>query len=186
MGLHSLYKNRCTIWEFSWTFSSQVAAVARNVFSQHKLVRQLKPLNQLDITIAEVFRVGGQNPLGGVISGDSRKAGCKPSWNLALGTFNVTSIHEITSRGPRQIVILEAGHGLKYCTTVTHTLLTLRLDYCNALYVGLPSKTIQKLQLVQNTAAWVVTGTLWLARHYDYCFHSLTGCTFTSDSNSRC
>lgn len=35
---------------------------------------------------------------------------------------------------------------------VTHALLTSKLDYCKWLYVGLPLKGFQKLQLVQNSS----------------------------------
>ncbi|KAF7235690.1 Anoctamin-2 [Varanus komodoensis] len=42
--------------------------------------------------------------------------------------------------------------------TVTHALVTSRLDFCNALYVGLPLKTVRTLQLVQNRAARLLTG----------------------------
>ncbi|KAF7247602.1 Cytosolic 5'-nucleotidase 3A [Varanus komodoensis] len=41
---------------------------------------------------------------------------------------------------------------------VTHALVTSRLDFCNVLYVGLPLKTVQTLQLVQNRAARLLTG----------------------------
>ncbi|KAF7236814.1 Extracellular calcium-sensing receptor [Varanus komodoensis] len=43
--------------------------------------------------------------------------------------------------------------------TVTHTLVTSHLDFCNVLYVGLPLKTVRILQLVQNRAARQLTGT---------------------------
>ncbi|KAF7247239.1 Calcium uptake protein 1, mitochondrial [Varanus komodoensis] len=43
--------------------------------------------------------------------------------------------------------------------TVTHALVTSCLDFCNALYVGLPLKTVRILQLVQNRAARLLTGT---------------------------
>ena len=36
-----------------------------------------------------------------------------------------------------------------------------RLDYCNALLLGLPQGHISRLQRVQNSAAWLVTCTLW-------------------------
>ncbi|KAF7253150.1 hypothetical protein EYD10_01179 [Varanus komodoensis] len=42
---------------------------------------------------------------------------------------------------------------------VTHALVTSRLDFCNALYVGLPLKTVWILQLVQNRAARLLTRT---------------------------
>ncbi|KAF7247172.1 Protein HEATR9 [Varanus komodoensis] len=42
---------------------------------------------------------------------------------------------------------------------VTHTLVTSRLDFCNALYVGLPLKKVRILQLVQNRAARLLMGT---------------------------
>ena len=41
--------------------------------------------------------------------------------------------------------------------TVTHALVTTRLDYCNALYVGQPLKMVRRLQLAQNQAAWLVS-----------------------------
>ncbi|XP_058052944.1 uncharacterized protein LOC131205078 isoform X2 [Ahaetulla prasina] len=42
--------------------------------------------------------------------------------------------------------------------TVTHALVTSRLDYCNALYMGLPLKSTRRLQLVQNAAARGIEG----------------------------
>ncbi|XP_058024855.1 uncharacterized protein LOC131191095 [Ahaetulla prasina] len=42
--------------------------------------------------------------------------------------------------------------------TVTHALVTSRLDCCNALYMGLPLKSTRKLQLVQNAAARRIEG----------------------------
>ena len=45
-------------------------------------------------------------------------------------------------------------------TTVIHTTVTPRLDYCNSLYAGLPLKLSQKLQRVQNAAARLLTGSL--------------------------
>uniref|UniRef100_A0A803TLI7 Reverse transcriptase domain-containing protein n=1 Tax=Anolis carolinensis TaxID=28377 RepID=A0A803TLI7_ANOCA len=43
--------------------------------------------------------------------------------------------------------------------TVIHATVTSRLDYCNALYVGIPMSTTQKLRIVQNAAARLLTRT---------------------------
>uniref|UniRef100_A0A8C6X1D0 Reverse transcriptase domain-containing protein n=1 Tax=Naja naja TaxID=35670 RepID=A0A8C6X1D0_NAJNA len=42
--------------------------------------------------------------------------------------------------------------------TVTHAFVTSWIDYCNALYMGLPLRTMRRLQLVQNAAARAVMG----------------------------
>jgi len=47
---------------------------------------------------------------------------------------------------------------------LVHASMTSRLDYCNALLGGCPARIINKLQLVQNTAASVHTRT----RKYDH------------------
>lgn len=42
---------------------------------------------------------------------------------------------------------------------VIHAFITSRLDYCNSLYVGLDQSSLHRLQLVQNAAARLLTGT---------------------------
>ena len=45
------------------------------------------------------------------------------------------------------------------CKQIVHASVTSRLDFCNALLVGLPDSTVGKLQRCQNMAARVVRGT---------------------------
>lgn len=48
--------------------------------------------------------------------------------------------------------------GRKYHGILLHALLTSWLDYCNVLYVELPLKRVQKLQLLPNVTANMLTG----------------------------
>ncbi len=41
---------------------------------------------------------------------------------------------------------------------IVHAFMTSRLDYCNKLLGGCPASSINKLQIVQNAAARVLTG----------------------------
>lgn len=42
---------------------------------------------------------------------------------------------------------------------VIHDFISTRLDYCNALYIGVNQISLSRLQLVQNAAARLLTGT---------------------------
>ena len=60
--------------------------------------------------------------------------------------------------------IRNIGHIMWYitldvCKTLTHALITSRLDYCNALLYGLSSTLMTRLQKVQNSSARLVTRT---------------------------
>ena len=67
--------------------------------------------------------------------------------------------------------------------TLACSLILSMLDYCNALLHGIPCGNIQKLQRVQNNAAWIVLQALrdLTPSHY---YASCTGCRFNIKSRT--
>ena len=59
----------------------------------------------------------------------------------------------------RNIARLRPLLTLKDAETLVHAFISSRLDYCNALFHGLPSKTLRPLQYIQNSAARVLVRT---------------------------
>lgn len=57
-----------------------------------------------------------------------------------------------------QVYQLRPFLGKKDLFTITHALETTRLDYCNALYVGLPLESAWTFQLIQNVVVWLLMG----------------------------
>ncbi len=61
---------------------------------------------------------------------------------------------------------------------LVHAFMTSRLDYCNALLGGCPASSINKLQIVQNAVARVLTR----SRKYDHITPIYTGYLLSSVS----
>ena len=59
----------------------------------------------------------------------------------------------------RQLAKIKPVLQRQHFETVIHAFVTTRLDYCNALYMGVSASSIARLQLVQNAAARLLTGT---------------------------
>ena len=83
---------------------------------------------------------------------------------------NMNMIAEIDSRCRtlmfhlRRIRTIRRFINRNACEKLIHALISSRLDNANSLLVGLPKRLLNKLQLIQNIAARIVTG----ARKYDH------------------
>ena len=72
---------------------------------------------------------------------------------------NVSRVCQMAYCQLRSIARIRRSITTTACRTIVHALVMSRLDYCNAVLYGLPGAQLQKLQLVQNAAARLVTGT---------------------------
>uniref|UniRef100_A0A8C6M722 Reverse transcriptase domain-containing protein n=1 Tax=Nothobranchius furzeri TaxID=105023 RepID=A0A8C6M722_NOTFU len=69
----------------------------------------------------------------------------------------------------RQLAKIKPILSRQHFETVIHAFVTTRLDYCNALYIGVSASCISHLQRVQNAAAHLLTGTRKF-EHMSPCF----------------
>ena len=96
------------------------------------------------------------------------------SMNQQVSSVSKSYFYQIRNIGRIRPYITENA-----CKTLVCSLVTSRLDYCNALLYGLPASVIQRLQRIQNTSARNatrrkkhdhITPTLetlhWLPMHY--------------------
>ena len=74
------------------------------------------------------------------------------SMNQQVSSVSKSCFHQIRNIGRIRPYITENA-----CKTLVCSLVTSRLDYCNALLYGLPASVIKRLQRIQNIAARVVT-----------------------------
>ncbi len=63
----------------------------------------------------------------------------------------------------RRIVQLRSFISTNDAETLIHAFVSCRLDYCNALFIGLPAISIARLQYIKNSAARILTRTKRLA-----------------------
>lgn len=103
-------------------------------------------------------------------------------WDSLMLPFSVGIHNSLWADGSgvlvrRALAQLHVAHQLclswiRSSYTVTQALILTQLDCCNVLYMGLPLKTIQKLQQVWNAAAWAVLGASRMV-HVTLLFHKL-------------
>ncbi|XDV14238.1 hypothetical protein PO909_002414, partial [Leuciscus waleckii] len=96
-------------------------------------------------------------------SSSVRNLGVLFDTNLSFES-HVSSICKTASFHLKNISKLRHMLSMTNAEQLVHAFMTSRLDYCNALLGGCPARLINKLQLVQNAAARVLTRT----RKYDH------------------
>ncbi len=72
---------------------------------------------------------------------------------------HINSLSKLEFFHLRQIVQLRPFISINDAETLIQAFVSSRLDYCNALFTGLPATSIARLQYIQNSAARILTRT---------------------------
>ncbi|KAF7664842.1 hypothetical protein LDENG_00164440 [Lucifuga dentata] len=86
----------------------------------------------------------------------AKKLGVIFATNLSFHA-HVTEVTKTVLFHLRNIAIISSCLSKADAKTLIHAFMSSRLDYCNALFSGLPKCSLKKLQTVQNTAALTKT-----------------------------
>ncbi len=79
------------------------------------------------------------------------------SFENHISNVTKTAFFHLRIRNIRNIVKLRNMLPVSDTEKLVHAFMTSRLDYCNALIAGCPASSINKLQIVQNAGARVLT-----------------------------
>ncbi len=83
---------------------------------------------------------------------------------LHLSSININSVVKSSFFQLRLLSKAKSFLSFKELERVIHAFASSRLDYCNSLYMGISQSNINRLQMVQNAAARLLTGT----RRFDH------------------
>ena len=67
--------------------------------------------------------------------------------------YHISSVCNSTYFHLRNISSIRSILSNDACAQLIHSLVTVRLDYCNTILYGLPDNSLYRLQNIQNTAA---------------------------------
>jgi len=133
----------------------------------------------LNLDKTEVILISSKNRPQNLLQHDFNKLGCPVTLSATVKDLGVTldcnlsfekHISYVTRTAffhLRNIAKLRNMLSVSDAEKLVYAFMTSRLDYCNALLAGCPASSINKLQLVQNAAARVLTR----SRKYEHRFY---------------
>ncbi len=117
----------------------------------------------------EILLIGPKNSTQNLLDYNLQLDGCTVTLGVILDSNlsfenHISNVTKTSFFHLRNISKLRNMLSVSDAEKLVHAFMTSRLDYCNALLGGCPASSINKLQIVQNAAARVLTS----SRKYDH------------------